>query len=59
MDGTQMGIYYKRIRGIRLKTVRNDIKSSGKIAIFSYLKIERGRGSKAHYGKIAIKNPNY
>ncbi len=35
--------------------VRDDIKSSGKFTIFSYLKIEGGRGSEAHYGKMATK----
>ncbi len=36
--------------------LRDDIKSSGKFAIFSYLKIEGGGGSKANYGKITPKN---
>ncbi len=36
--------------------LRDDIKSSGKFAIFSYLKIEGGRGSTANYGKMAPKN---
>ncbi len=37
---------------------RDDIKSSGKFAIFTRLKIKGGRGSKAHYGKSTTKNPN-
>ncbi len=38
---------------------RDDIKSSGKFAIFSFLKIAGVRGSEAHYGKMATKNQNY
>ena len=38
--------------------LRDDIKSSGKFAIFTRLKTEGGRGSKTHYGKIKTKNEN-
>ncbi len=39
--------------------LRDDIISSSKFAIFSYLKIEGGRASEAHSGKMATKNQNY
>ncbi len=39
--------------------VRNDIKSYGKFAIFSKLKIERGWVKSANFGKIETKDRDY
>ena len=54
-----MAIYYFLFMAGICMFLRNDIKSYGKFAIFSKLKIEGGWVKRANFGKIKTKDRNF